>query len=145
MVWAQWPHAGVLWNGQRAAQPTGRSGRDAVTPRRPNCRGARAWDPGMPTTLAHVVWCRLHHASFAGGRMEEDPGPQARYSRTGRRGGTDRSAAVEKYSDDAMFRAGAVAYDITPALGVPLAGAFSARYAVDVDDPLFARAVVLED
>jgi len=44
-----------------------------------------------------------------------------------------------------MLRAGAVAYDITPPLGVPLAGAFTARYAADVDDPLFARAVVLED
>ncbi len=44
-----------------------------------------------------------------------------------------------------MFRAGAAALDITPPLGVPLAGSFTARYAVDIDDPLYARALVLED
>ncbi|HEX2516949.1 MAG TPA: hypothetical protein VH257_19745 [Chloroflexota bacterium] len=44
-----------------------------------------------------------------------------------------------------MIRAGAATVDITPPLGVPLAGSFTARYAVDVDDPLSCRAVVLED
>lgn len=44
-----------------------------------------------------------------------------------------------------MLRAGAASLDITPPLGVPLAGSFTARYAVDIDDPLYARAVVLED
>lgn len=44
-----------------------------------------------------------------------------------------------------MLKAGAVAFDITPPLGVALAGLLTPRYAVDVDDPLFARAVVLED
>jgi neutral ceramidase len=44
-----------------------------------------------------------------------------------------------------MLCAGAAVLDITPPLGVPLAGSFNARFAADVDDPLFARAVVLED
>lgn len=44
-----------------------------------------------------------------------------------------------------MLHAGAAALDITPSLGVPLAGSFTARYAADVDDPLHARALVLED
>ena len=44
-----------------------------------------------------------------------------------------------------MLKAGAAALDITPPLGVPLAGAYTARYAAGIDDPLYARAVVLED
>ena len=44
-----------------------------------------------------------------------------------------------------MLKAGAAAIDITPPLGVPLAGAFTARYAAGIDDPLHARALVLED
>jgi hypothetical protein len=44
-----------------------------------------------------------------------------------------------------VIRAGAATVDITPPLGVPLAGSFGARYAVDVDDPLSCRAAVLED
>jgi hypothetical protein len=44
-----------------------------------------------------------------------------------------------------MLNAGAVSVDITPPLGVPLAGSFQERIAVDVADPLYARAVVLED
>jgi neutral ceramidase len=43
------------------------------------------------------------------------------------------------------MKAGAVAFDITPPLGVPLAGSFDERIAVDIADPLYARAVVLED
>jgi hypothetical protein len=42
-------------------------------------------------------------------------------------------------------RAGAAVFDITPPLGVPLSGSFTPRPAVGVDDPLYARAVVLED
>ena len=44
-----------------------------------------------------------------------------------------------------MLAAGAAALDITPPLGVPLAGSFTARYATGIDDPLYARALVLED
>lgn len=44
-----------------------------------------------------------------------------------------------------MLRAGAAAVDITPPLDVALAGSFTPRPAAGVDDPLFARAVVLED
>jgi hypothetical protein len=44
-----------------------------------------------------------------------------------------------------MVRAGAAVLDITPPLGVPLAGSFTERIATGIDDPLFARAVVLED
>lgn len=44
-----------------------------------------------------------------------------------------------------MLKAGAAAVDITPPLGVPLAGAFTARYAAGIDDSLCARALVLED
>lgn len=44
-----------------------------------------------------------------------------------------------------MLKAGAAALDITPPLGVPLAGSFTARYAAGIDDPLHARALVLED
>lgn len=43
-----------------------------------------------------------------------------------------------------MLRAGAAKVDITPPLGTPLAGHFEKRRAVDVDDPLYARALVLE-
>ena len=44
-----------------------------------------------------------------------------------------------------MLKAGAVAFDITPPVGIPLAGSFNERIATDIDDPLHARAVVLED
>ncbi len=44
-----------------------------------------------------------------------------------------------------MLKAGAATLDITPSLGVPLAGAVKARWAAGVDDPLHARALVLED
>ena len=44
-----------------------------------------------------------------------------------------------------MLKAGAATLDITPPLGVSLAGSFEDRRAEDVDDPLCARAVVLED
>ncbi len=42
------------------------------------------------------------------------------------------------------LRAGAAKVDITPALGTSLAGHFEDRAAADVDDPLYARALVLE-
>lgn len=44
-----------------------------------------------------------------------------------------------------MLKAGAAALDITPPLGVLLAGSFTARSAAGIDDPLYARALVLED
>jgi hypothetical protein len=43
------------------------------------------------------------------------------------------------------MNAGAATLDITPPVGVALAGSFSARYATGVADPLTCRAVVLED
>lgn len=43
------------------------------------------------------------------------------------------------------FQAGVAEVDITPPLGVGLAGLFSRRGAEDVDDPLYAKAVVLDD
>lgn len=42
------------------------------------------------------------------------------------------------------IRAGAAAVDITPPLGVPLAGYYHARAATEVLDPLFAKALVIE-
>jgi hypothetical protein len=42
------------------------------------------------------------------------------------------------------LRAGAAAVDITPPLGTPLAGYYSARGAREVLDPLFSKALVLE-
>lgn len=44
-----------------------------------------------------------------------------------------------------MLKAGAAALDVTPPLGVPLAGSYAARWAAGIDDPLHARALVLED
>ncbi|MBI3970216.1 MAG: hypothetical protein HY332_02905 [Chloroflexi bacterium] len=44
-----------------------------------------------------------------------------------------------------MLRAGAATLDITPPVGVSLAGSFTNRIAEDIADPLAARAVVLED
>lgn len=44
-----------------------------------------------------------------------------------------------------QFQAGAAQVDITPPLGGGLAGQFNARKAEDVDDPLYAKAVVLAD
>lgn len=41
--------------------------------------------------------------------------------------------------------AGAATTDITPLLGVSIAGLFDDRKAVDIDDPLHAKAVVLDD
>jgi hypothetical protein len=43
------------------------------------------------------------------------------------------------------MRAGAATLDITPPVGVALAGSFTARYATGIADPLSCRAVVLED
>lgn len=43
------------------------------------------------------------------------------------------------------FQAGAAQADITPTVGVSLAGQFNARYTENVDDPLYAKAVVLDD
>lgn len=45
----------------------------------------------------------------------------------------------------ALLHAGAAQTDITPPLGSVLAGSFHPRYAEDVDDPLYAKAVVLDD
>ncbi|HEV7216055.1 MAG TPA: hypothetical protein VGP33_13150 [Chloroflexota bacterium] len=42
------------------------------------------------------------------------------------------------------LRAGAAKLDITPPLDTPIAGSFNERRATDVDDPLYARALVLE-
>lgn len=42
------------------------------------------------------------------------------------------------------FQVGAAAVEITPPLGVPLAGYYHARAATDVLDPLFAKALVIE-
>ncbi len=44
-----------------------------------------------------------------------------------------------------VLKAGAAVVDVTPPLGVPLAGSFEARWATGIDDPLHARALVLED
>jgi hypothetical protein len=44
-----------------------------------------------------------------------------------------------------VLKAGAAALDITPPLGVPLAGSFEVRWAAGIDDPLHARALVMED
>jgi len=44
-----------------------------------------------------------------------------------------------------MLQAGAATLDITPPLGVSLAGSFTDRIATGIDDPLSARAVVWED
>ncbi|MGH2350228.1 MAG: neutral/alkaline non-lysosomal ceramidase N-terminal domain-containing protein [Chloroflexota bacterium] len=44
-----------------------------------------------------------------------------------------------------MIRAGAAVLDITPSLGVPIAGSFNERIAAGIDDPLHGRAIVLED
>lgn len=44
----------------------------------------------------------------------------------------------------AALRAGAAKVDITPPLDTPLAGHFEERRAIDVEDPLYARALVLE-
>ncbi|HXI17902.1 MAG TPA: hypothetical protein VNM48_16190 [Chloroflexota bacterium] len=44
-----------------------------------------------------------------------------------------------------MLKAGAAALDITPPLGVVLAGSYEPRWAAGIDDPLHARALVLED
>lgn len=46
---------------------------------------------------------------------------------------------------EARVYAGAAQMDITPHLGAFLAGTFELRPAEDVDDPLFAKAVVLDD
>ncbi len=43
-----------------------------------------------------------------------------------------------------LLRAGVAKLDITPPLDTPIAGSFNERRAVDVDDPLYARALVLE-
>ena len=66
------------------------------------------------------------------------PTPPARTSRTRP---TARLGRPEAPGDPGRRRHGGH----HPALGVPLAGSFTARYAVDVDDPLACRAVVLED
>jgi neutral ceramidase len=42
------------------------------------------------------------------------------------------------------LRAGAAKLDITPPLDTPIAGSFHERQATDVEDPLYARALVLE-
>ena len=42
------------------------------------------------------------------------------------------------------LRAGAAAVDITPPLGIPMAGYYHARGADGVLDPLFSKAMVLE-
>src|SRR5262249_34321519 len=47
-------------------------------------------------------------------------------------------------ADAGELRAGAAAVDITPPTGTPLAGYYSARGARSVLDPLFSRALVLE-
>lgn len=43
------------------------------------------------------------------------------------------------------FRAGAAQVDITPPLGTVINGEFTCRYATKIADPLFAKAVVLQD
>lgn len=44
-----------------------------------------------------------------------------------------------------VFQAGAAETDITPHLGSLLTGHFHAREAIDIDDPLYSKAVVLDD
>lgn len=45
----------------------------------------------------------------------------------------------------AEWRVGAAAVDVTPALGTPMAGYYSPRGAESVHDPLFAKAIVVEN
>lgn len=47
-------------------------------------------------------------------------------------------------SGEPILRAGTAAVDITPPLGVPLAGYYHARAATEVLDPLWAKALVIE-
>src|SRR5690606_7833849 len=44
-----------------------------------------------------------------------------------------------------MFKAGAAQVDITPPLGTVINGEFTSRYANKIADPLFAKALVLQD
>ncbi len=44
-----------------------------------------------------------------------------------------------------MLKAGSARIDITPPLGTRIAGSFRPRYAEQIDDPLFAKALVLEN
>src|SRR5438105_10273730 len=43
------------------------------------------------------------------------------------------------------FRAGAALLDITPELGAPIVGGFNPAPAKNIHDPLYARALVLDD